>query len=158
MKTVLFILLFLLLAICAWLHLCNSEVDQWDEMYQFWGRRPGEKSYSFEHRYGGVSFPVHVIVGEKQWVFHQIEQGNCFKDSPTEVDISVAKAYSQESYVVWRSREVVDFLGTRYQAVTPTYIIFSTGDCLIYLYDWYNMCTMDAIPPPARVIEPLFEK
>ena len=154
MKKVLWILLPLMLALGARLYRGAAETDPWEEMRPFWGSRPGEQSYSVEHRYGDVRFPVHVILGEKEWVSRQIEQGNCSSDFPNEVDVSVANAYSPGSYVVWRSQKVVDFAGTRYQAVQPTYIVFESGACLIYLYDWYNMCTMDALPPPARVIEP----
>ena len=80
--------------------------------------------------------------------------GKLYPRAPNDVDLSVARLYPSKNYSVWWSRGMVDFAGTRYQAVKPTYLLFDTGDCLIYLYDWYTMCTMDALPPPAEVVEP----
>lgn len=146
------------LAVCAGLSTCQPKADPWEEMYPFWGSRPSEQASSLEHRYGGVTFSVFVVRGQREWVFRQIKQWDCAPDSPNEVDDSVARAYSSESYEVWRSRDIMDFAGTPYQAVRPSYILFESGDCLIYLYDWYNMCSRDAVPPPAKIIEPRFEE
>lgn len=75
-------LLTLWLTLWAGWRICHSESDPWDEMYPFWGERPGERSYSVEHRYGNVTFPVHVVMGAKEWVSRQIEQGNCIQEPP----------------------------------------------------------------------------
>ncbi len=158
MKTVFRIVLAAALAVSAGLSSCRAKEDPWEGMYPFWGSRPSERACAIEHRYGGVTFPVFVIPGEKEWVFRQMEEWDCVPDTPNEVDDSVAKAHSQERYEVRRSRDLMDFAGTPYQAVRPSYILFDSGDCLIYLYDWYNMCTMDAVPPPAKTVEPRFER
>lgn len=158
MKTVFRIVLAAALAVSAGLSSCRPKEDPWEEMYPFWGSCPSEQACAIEHRYGGITFPVFVIPGEREWVSRQMNEWDCVPDTPNEVDNSVARAHSQERYEVRRSRALMDFAGTPYQAVRPSYILFDSGDCLIYLYDWYNMCTMDAVPPPAKTVEPRFEK
>ncbi len=132
--------------------------EPWQELRPFWGERPRGLIGDISTLYKGNIITAYRFRGAEDWVKGQCDLFSCRQDSPNAVDRHVIAirnehAGTSESCSVWRSQQRYDLEGTRYQAVQPTFILFEKGDCLFYLYDWYNQETLDAIPPPCHILK-----
>ncbi len=131
------------------------KADPWRDIHPFWGERPGVDSESLNTECNGSLLACHLLRGAENWVQVQRHRFDCLPDEPNEIDsqLITALGHSGAPCTIWRSALRYDLEGTHHQAVQPTFICFENGDCLFYLYDWYNHVSLDAIPPTCPVMK-----
>ncbi len=132
--------------------------EPWQELRPFWGERPKGLAGDISTRYNGCIITAHRLRNAEDWVSRQCALFSCRQVTPNAVDqhlitLRNKHANKSEPCTVWRSKQRYDLERTHYQAVQPTFILFANGDCLFYLYDRYNHESLDAIPPPCRVLK-----
>ncbi len=135
-----------------------SGPEPWQELRPFWGKAPKGYSGDISTRYEGNVITAHRLRGAEEWVKEQCELFSCRQVAPNAVDrhfiaLRNEHANKSENGIVRRSQQRYDLENSRYQAVQPTFILFENGDCLFYLYDYYNQESLDAITPPCRILK-----